>query len=164
MILAPVVELLKNVQFAELVSLDAMTVPSVGYRKLTTNELVLIFNNLDSSGYERLVKQRLGELGKDPNAFQVSYLPWGERMGNSPVIYHKGEHYLQTIVVKPGKMTAYIGETELQPDEIPSFFYMMDEMKATARRQGLPVNLAVIVRTYKLANLIEMRMQDKTYK
>src|SRR3990167_9195349 len=72
-------------------SLDTTTSPRPFYEVVRKNEGVLLFANQEGSGYERMVRRRLEEAGKDPAGFVLGDLPWGERIVGSPLFSHKGK-------------------------------------------------------------------------
>lgn len=90
--------------------LDAETSPSQGVTKVTKNESVLLFSG--EGGYEALVRQRLKDFGKDPDAFSIGDLPWGERVADSPLIVNRGKFYLQTITIHQGVSEYFIKGTD----------------------------------------------------
>jgi hypothetical protein len=136
--------LLDKVTGATFATIDSTTSPSPGVRKVTTGTRVIIFNNMEHSGYEALVKQRLIEAGKDPRDFVLSDLPWGERISNTPIIMCRGVAYLQTIVLQPGQSRGYIGNREVD---------LADFVTSRRTNQGLPKGDEVIVSTYRLDHI-----------
>jgi hypothetical protein len=148
--------LLARIQGCTFASLDTRTEPARGIFKLTEGEQILLFTNRSGeSGYEAMVKRRLSEAGKNPDGFTVGDLPWGERVGGTPFIYHHGQHYLQTIILRDGIVTGEMGGEELTREELLAMF--PSKVLATADYQGLNVKDAVRVRTYKLESIVCIR-------
>lgn len=146
-------DLLDKIHGCTFASLDANTMEG-GIRRVVTNESVILFTNKGGSGYEGMVRRRLAEAGLDPSGFVLSELPWGERVEGTPLIYHKHKdrHYLQTILLKPGRVQAFINDTELDPDVLK---------KPGGRNQGLPDDRRVVVQTYGLDNILALRLMGE---
>lgn len=143
--LQPIKMLLAKLPECALATMNTTTCPSPGVRKVTKGMQVLLFSKANGdSGYEALVKQRLAEAGKDPSDFSVGDLPWGERVGNSPLIYCRGVYYLQTIVLQPGQSVGYLGNSEVN---------LADFERPQRTNQGLPREDEVIVKAFKLSNI-----------
>jgi len=144
------IKVLDRVQGCTFATIDSVTEPSKGIEKVTTGERVLLFNNLNSSGYENMVKRRLIEAGKDPRNFSVGDPPWGERLPNSPLIVHNGRTYLQTIELKEGAVeyftTSIVGRRKIE--DISAY-----NLREHRSNQGLPKGEEVKVKTYKLESI-----------
>lgn len=125
--------------------IDTMTYPRKGLRKCTTGESVILFTNKHSSGYENMVRRKLKKAGKNPDDFTLSDLPWGERVPDTPLITNKGEYYLQTILLTPGKSEYFIGDLPIQEE-------YLDLRKRTN---------AVLVNTYKLESILRIAILGK---
>lgn len=133
-----------KIEGADFALIDSTTYPRPSLRKVTVGTSVLLFTNEGGSDYERLVKRRLLEAGKDPRDFVLSDLPWGQRVPNSPFIYNHGMYYLQTIVLEPGLFTCYLGNREVD---------LNDFVPSRRTNQGLPRKDEVIVSTYRLDHI-----------
>lgn len=143
-------DLLSSINGCTFASLDACTEPTPGVRKVTTNERVILFTNkVQESGYANMVRRRLEQAGKNPDDFVLSDLPWGERVPETPLIYHAGRHYLQTVLLHPGEEKCFIGKHEVSCKT-------MFPNKGT--NQGLSDDSEVVVRTYKLENITAIRL------
>ncbi len=159
-------ELLSRISGCTFAALDADFSPAPGFRKVITGDVVLLYRTKGVSGYENMVKRRLVDIGRDPSNFVLSDLPWGERVDDLPLIENGGQFYLQTILVKPGKTEAFIG-TDLtgwkpvDPSAYPNVFKKDREAERAAYSQGLSLDKAVIVRTFKLESLTELRLMHE---
>lgn len=142
----PLQNLLDKIQGCTFATLDTVTQPSPGIRKVSKGERVILFTNKHSSGYENMVKRRLEEAGKDPDTFALGDLPWGTRLPNSPLIENKGKYYLQCIRLTEGRAQYFIGNREVRE---PSHL-MLRERRPT---QGLPKSDAVEVACYRLDHI-----------
>jgi hypothetical protein len=146
-------------------SIDADFEPRPGFRKVVKNEVVLLYRTKGVSGYENMVRRRLVDVGRDASQFTVGELPWGERVDNLPLIAHDGKTYLQTILVKPGEIQAFIGpdivQREVDPALFPDIFLRTTDILKAARAQGLPAEKAVVVRTYNIESLTEIRLMHE---
>lgn len=154
--LSEVEDLLRKIKGGTFASLDAETYPYPSIRKVTTGERVMLFTNKGGSAYESIVKRRLQQAGKDPDNFSVSNLAWGERIPNTPLIYHRYKYYLQVIVLNPGIETYYFASGKAVPDP--------DRLGIGRKRtnQGLAKEDEVIVATYKLDNIIRITLMGET--
>lgn len=142
---------LTRIRGATFATLNATTWPNKSLRCVVEGERVILFSTNGESGYEAMVKRRLAEAGKDPDCFNVGPLPWGERVGNLPLILNKGEYYLQCIVLAPGKRTYYIGTTDVEVD--PDLLDAFGIKEKFSYGQGLPPEKQVDVRCYSVQNL-----------
>jgi hypothetical protein len=156
MLLSEVEDLLLRIRGGTFASLDAETFPYPGIKKVTTGEQVMLFTNKGGSAYERLVKRRLEQAGKNPANFVLGDLAWGERVPDSPLIHHRGKHYLQVIEINPGVSVYYFTTGKEVPDP--------EGLGLVRRRsnQGLAPDDEVIVRTYKLDNIIRLTLMGET--
>jgi hypothetical protein len=134
--------LLAQVDGSTFATIDSTTSPTPGVRKVTTGTRVILFTK--ENGYEEMVRRRLTEAGKDPRDFVLSDLPWGERIPNSPFIVCRGRHYLQTVVLEPGKSTCYLGDAEVD---------CKDFVSSRRTNQGLSKDNEVHVATYRLDHI-----------
>lgn len=148
--------LLSRVNGCTFAALDAETHPSKGIRKTVFCETVIVFTNKTGSGYERMVRRRLEEIGKDPESFSVSELPWGERIPETPMIEHRGNLYLQAVVIRPGVTTCFIGTREVN-----CATFCRDR---GGYSQGLSDDRRVTVHAYKLESLLRLTLLGETLK
>lgn len=150
-LIIPLVEQIKGVTFATL-NATTRTGSSKAIRCVTTGERVLLFRTNDVSGYERMVQRRLAEAGKNPDLFQVGPLPWGERVGNLPIIKCNGNYYLQCVELHPGQRKYFIGndEEEILSSVVLQSFGIKSRM---SYNQGLPQSEQVKVSTYDIRNI-----------
>lgn len=142
--MSPVIAALGPIEIA---TLDTETSPSPGVRKVTQGEKVLLLSSFTEASYADYVRERLIELGKDPDNFVVGDLPWGVKVQNTPVIIHKDKHYLQTIRLEAGTSRYYIGNTDT---ELSASAF---EKPRAFTGQGLPPAEQVYVRAYKFENI-----------
>jgi hypothetical protein len=141
--------LFSNIEGCTFATIDSETKPTAGIRCVTTGERVILFTNKKVSGYEQMVRRRLEAAGKNPDNFVLSDLPWGERIPNTPFITHNGRHYLQCIVLAPGDSRFFIGDTEVNPDDLG--------LGKRSLNQGLSNADAVVVHTYAIENITAIR-------
>lgn len=150
------IHLLNSFNGCTIATIDTETKPSVGIRKLVEGEQVLLFSNIDHSGYEACVHNKLKALGYDnpETLFVVGDLPWGTRLNDLPIIAHKGRLYLQTISFKPGKVRAFVGVTEVDPEMV----LKGRDRNAFNWNQGLPAEHQVKMKTYALENIKKIKL------
>lgn len=146
------IELLSSIQGCTFASLSARTKDSPGLYRVVEGESVILFTNKNSSGYGDMVRRRLKQAGKDPDSFILGNLPWGVRVEGTPLIYHAGKdkYYLQTILLRPGLVRAFMGD-----DEVPASRLRMTHDN---RHQGLSPDNRVIVQTYAIENITHIKL------
>lgn len=149
-----IADLIDQIKGATFASMDSETYPKKGVRCVTTGTSVMLFTNKTGSAYEKIVKRRLKEAGKNPDDFVLSDLPWGERVPGTPLIEHKGEYYLQCIVLRPGESHFYVGRHEVDPAAYG--------IKPPKPNQGLPEEKGVVVNTYRLDSITRLSMMRHT--
>lgn len=134
--------LLDKIQGCTFASLDAICYPKPGIRQEIKGERVILFTNKKCSGYENMVRKGLTEAGKDPDSFVLGKLPWGERVPESPLIIHKGNFYLQTIVLVEGQSIYFVNNvpTPIEAIGLPARYMHPDPDRVT-------------VHTYKLESI-----------
>jgi hypothetical protein len=158
-----VLELLRRIRGVTFASLDAVTKPAPGIRKVTSRERVLLFNS-GVSGYEGMVKRRLAILGLDPDGFTVGDLLWGSRLPDLPscVLIHRGEHYLQTILLGKGDEEYFdVTGRALSLQRIAALLPKSVSLHAVdtgSNSQGLPDDRAVLVHSYALRSITAIRL------
>lgn len=144
--LSEVMALLKAINGCTFATLDTVTHPVAGVRKEVIGENVILFTNKKVSGYENMVKRFMEKAGKDPRAFEVGDLPWGERVPDTPLIFHKGQYYLQTILLNEGETRYMIGERQADPIAL-----------GIRKRRG-----PVLVNCYKLESIHKITLMGET--
>jgi hypothetical protein len=152
MLIEKVEALLSSINGCTFASLDTETSPAAGIRKITTNERVILFTNKNSSGYEAKVKRHLEKAGKNPEDFVLGDLPWGTRRPGTPLIFHCGFWYLQTIILEEGESVYLMGNRLIPPERVSAF------VRHERTSQGLPEGEEVKVRTYALENIKGLRV------
>lgn len=145
--------LLQSIHGCTFASITARTTQK-GVDIETTNEIVMLFAMKEGSGYENKVNKELERLGYPPKSFRAGPLPWGERVGNLPLITHNSAFYLQTILLKPGEKRYSIGGVYC-----PRPSWLRDRYAAG---QGLPPDKQVIVNTYNIENIIQLKLKGET--
>lgn len=126
--------------------LDATTHPHPAITKVTTGKRVLLFTNKNGSDYERIVRRRLVEVGKNPNNFELHDPKWGVRVIDTPLIEHRGKTYLQCIDITEGQSEYFMLGERADPNNLG----------LPVRRhnnQGLPPEEQVNVSCYDIANI-----------
>lgn len=133
-------------------TVDAETRPAEGIIKVTKGKRILLFANRDCSGYAELVHRRLLAAGKNPQNFELQDLPWGERVGNTPIILHKGKVYLQCVELSPGESKYYIAVSmkEVDPNDL--------SLRERRTNQGLGAD-SVFVCTYDISHLTRVALE-----
>jgi hypothetical protein len=149
-------DLLNQIRGCTFASLDAETFPYPGIKKVTTGQQVMLFTNKGGSAYEKMVRRRLDSIGKNPANFVLGDRAWGEPIAGTPLIYHRGKHYLQVIEVHEGVSAFYFtsGQPIVNPEKLG--------LSRKRTNQGLSKEDEVVVRTYKLDNIIRITLLGVT--
>lgn len=134
-------------QGSTIATIDSETSPSPGIKKITTGERVILFSGIEDSGYETMIKRKLKAMGRDPDSFSVGPLPWGTRVGNTPIIAHKGRFYLQAVRIHSGQIQTFIGDTPVPPEDV------LKPLFSQFRQRDLPKDEQVHIRTYALDSI-----------
>ena len=120
--------------------------------KVMENGQIMIMCNMNSNGYDNMVKRRLVKEGKDPESFKLGKRVWGERVPNTPFVLHKGQVYVETIFLSAPKKVSYL----LDGDPIDKDLIEGLKVKASEGEQG-GLDNKVIIRTYKLESLTGLK-------
>lgn len=139
-------------------SMSTETFPAPGITKTSTGISIILFSTDGQSGYEAMVKRRLVQAGQDPSRFVVSNLPWGKRVGDSPVIEHQGRYYVQVVVLDGGEESYFKTRTGRAVD--PDAYNLKRERYL---KQGLPEGEEVVVLCYNLEHVTEMKFLGATF-
>lgn len=148
-------DLLNKIRGCTFASLDCVTNPERGVRKVTTNERVIIFTNQHSSGYENRVRRLLKQSGKNPDSFHAGALPWGIRIPGTPLIEHVGKKriYLQAIILHEGEAEYFLGNLNVSRPN-----WLREDR--SGEYQGLG-DRSVKVRCYNLENITAIRLMKE---
>ena len=125
--------------------------------KHTTGNRVQLFTS--HKGYKNMVNRRLAAEGKVAD-FEPAALPWGERVEDSPLIQNKGKFYLQVIFHKGGDSEYYLDNKVIAKADIEG----LKPETQNAGRTGLEDENSVIVRTFALDSIREIRMLGQVVK
>ena len=114
-------------------------------------------NSISNANYERAVNRQREREGKETD-FETLPRVWGERVGKSPVIQHKGQFYFAIHVKTLTSDVTYkdVNGNIVEKESIAPFL-----PKKSPSRQG--VENEIIVRTYKIESILKMRMKGATY-
>ena len=126
-------------------------------RKITEKTNVMIFTNQQINGYEAMVERRLKAEGKDPASFVLGPRVWGHRLPETPFVEHKGNHYLEVITLRGGKV-------HYEVDGIPTKRNMIQGLpdEPIAPRQGNLDN-KVKIRVYSVESITKMVVDKHEY-
>ena len=171
------IEKLKEFKGAQIISIDSVTqVKLVGgqqnpmqgkVKKVTLGAQVMIFDS--SKGYKNMINRRLKKQNAEDlttialfeaiasSGFEPGPRQWGQRVDGTPFVEHKGKLYLECIFIRPGKSTYYLGEEEIDKDDIIG---LPDK---TEGDQGGLID-KVIIRTFAIDSLLQVRKSKETIK
>lgn len=161
---------LQNVNGASFVGFDSVTsVTLLGGRKnplqgRVTKRMegaqVMVFQNKNVNGYEAMVQRRLAAEGKDPASFELGPRAWGERIPNLPVVKHEKDgqvkFYLEVIFLRGGR-------TQYMVDGIPCDKSTIEGLKEPTEGAQGGLDNKVIIRTFAVENITELRVDGKVY-
>ncbi len=164
------IEKLKDFKGAQIISIDAVTeVKLVGgkqnpmqgkVKKVTLGAQVMVFKN--GKGYKNMVNRRLKKQNAGDittialfeaianSGFEPGPRQWGQRVEGTPFVEHKGKLYLECIFIKPGKSTYFLGENEIDKEDIIG---LPDKIEGD---QGGLID-KVIIRTFAIDSLLQVR-------
>lgn len=124
--------------------------------KIMEHGNIMLFCNMNSNGYNNMVKRRLAKEGKNPDTFKLSPRRWGERVPNTPFVLHKGKIYVEAIFLqKPTKVSYLQDGRAIDKADITGL------PKAKEGEQG-GLSDKVVIRTYALESITKLRMGDLT--
>jgi len=153
---------LAALQGATMVSVIAQTDP--GKNKACKGQVVKQshVNGVLNWNYEAAVNRQQGREGGEQD-FIAQPRKWGERIKGTPLVTHKGNTYLEVKVERALK-TEYF---EVRPDgslvgtDRESIAHLLRPHRSNAPHQG--VEREVVLRDYRLDNLVEIRMGGVCY-
>lgn len=121
-----------------------------------------------AGGYADRLKEQAVADGLNPDTYQPKARAWGTRIDNSPLIEHKGEHYLEFFVTGSGK-TRYVydinnsGRADEFVEIKPSMIEGLPESKEVGSHVQDGLSKKVDVRCVKLANITRIRIGDTVF-
>jgi hypothetical protein len=121
-------------------------------QKRMTGAQVMVFSNDQSNAYERMVRRRLAEEGRDPDSFQLGPRAWGTRIAGTPFVEHKGQYYLETIFLRAGRVQYLLDGEPIDPELIQG---LPERPESEAGQGGL--DRKVVIRTFALDSIIGLR-------
>jgi hypothetical protein len=111
----------------------------------------------DNLSYKSVVNGRLRKQGETEIA-EVQPRKWGERVPNTPFVIHKGQLYLETLILGVSETRYFLDGKEVQKSEIAGFLLE----KPNTDTYGL-TDSAPIWRDYKLCSVKELTTDKQTY-
>lgn len=133
--------------------------PLQGLVTKVTVSSVQIFTNQNGSAYAAKVQRRHDTAGTG-KTFELSPRSWGERITGTPFVTHKGEDYLEVIFNKVISTEYFICGYPVAKEHIDG----LPDSKPEAHQGGLDEEDKVILRTYKLSSLREIRAFGNEFK
>ena len=133
--------------------------------KVTLGSTVMCFQNKHVNGYEAMVRRRLEQEGKDPDSFKLSPRVWGTRIPEMPIVVHEKDgvvkHYLEVIFMHAGTSHYYMDT----PDNIISkdMIIGLEAPRQSVKGQAAN-NDRVIIRTYDIASITALRINNTVYR
>ena len=119
---------------------------------------VIIFTNTNKNGYEAMVQRRLAKEGLPAENFTLGKRAWGERLQDSPFVFHDGKMYLEVIFLqKPTNIKYFVDGKETNKELIGG----LKDTKEEGKQGGLVDK--VIIRTYNVESVKSIRIDGKEY-
>lgn len=142
--------------------------------KRTTKINAMLYNECKQSGYESQVKKRLQKQDGTEVDIEFGPLPWGKRVGNTPIIEHNGQYYIQTIVVNNGvNRYAVDGHVvqDLWQDGVHVLIDPLTQLATTElpksskpkSQHGLQDDNMVQINTIRIDNIIRLAINGNVY-
>lgn len=128
-------------------------------QKKTVGSNVMIFSNTDFSPYKAMVQRRMVAEGKDPTEFELKPRAWGIRVGNSPFIEHNGKHYLEVIFKNAGQSQYFVDGVATDKSEIQGLPEEKEELTESEKESQGGISDKVVVRTYSIDSIVELRVK-----
>lgn len=164
-----IVDLMADVNGSTFISLCTRTVPILRegkknpflgrVHKVVLDSNVMVFQNKRIHGYDAMVRRRLEQEGKDPQSFVLGERQWGKRIPNTPFIEHKGQHYLEVIFLRCGKIFYTVDGIEAPKESIAG---LAETPEPKAESQGGLEN-KVVIRTYKIDSIMSLTINKKKH-
>lgn len=162
--------LLEQLNGATFVGIDVVTKPTINktmrdntgsrvpnphydvVNKVVTGMNVMVTTNKSGSAYERMVRRRQAAEGKDVD-FKAESRKWGVRVGNTPLIEHNDQLYLEVFCLSPGKVEYNIQGNAIDKADIIG----LHDSSSSEESQG-GIEDKVIIRTIKAESIMAMRI------
>ncbi len=119
---------------------------------------VIIFTNTNKNGYEGMVKRRLEKEGLPAENFTLGKRPWGQRLQDSPFVFHDGKMYLEVIFIQRPSKVEYLVEGKVTPKELIGG---LNTDKEEGKQGGLVDK--VIIRTYNVDSIKSIRIDGQEF-
>jgi hypothetical protein len=122
-----------------------------------------VFKNMEGANvmiganYAAMVKRKLVLENKDPEEFTSGALPWGTRIGDTPLIHHKGNVYIQLVFKTSGAISYQFEGKPIEIADITGF----PVRKVSDHSQG-GLEDKVEIRTINIQNIAEIKINGQT--
>ena len=114
-------------------------------------------NTVSNANYTNSVNRQREREGLEAD-FMALPRTWGERIGKSPVIQHKGQFYFSVHI---NTVTTDVTYQDVDGNDVAKEDFAEFLPKPSASRQG--VENEVITRDYKIESILQIRMKGYTY-
>jgi hypothetical protein len=111
----------------------------------------------DNLSYKSVVNRRLEKVGED-KVDEVQPRKWGERVPNTPFVIHKGQLYLESLVINVSDTRYFLDGKEVPKSDVQHFL----AEKTSSDTYGLGDNQPVW-RDYKLSSIREVKTNNEVY-
>lgn len=161
-------QLLQNLGACKFVSMVTETVPPLkspktnklynedGSPRIVKRSKVTLATG-DNLDYKSIVNRRLKKQGEDEIG-EVKPRQWGERVPNTPFVIHKGQLYLETLILGVSDTRYFFDGKEVQKSEISQYL----NEKPNSDTYNLDSS-APIWRDYKLSNIRQVTTDGQTW-
>lgn len=111
----------------------------------------------DSLNYKSVVNRRLEKAG-ETTVDEVHPRKWGERIPNTPFVLHKGQLYLETLILGVSNTQYFFDGKEVQKSDIADF--LAEKTSSDTYNLG---NNQPVWRDYKLSSIKEIKTNGEVY-
>lgn len=158
------VEILRNVNNRVMVEITTSTDPDM---RKTNNPFIGKVKKVQTlrvtlnQDYAELVNSARILEGKTPD-FQAKPRPWGVKIQNTPLVENKGSFYVEGIVSGEAPAPAIYKMLGIEIDKSILLPFLPAKNESAKRNQLLDKN-EVTVRTFKVENIVALKIENKFY-
>ena len=155
------IEMLKNLKSATPTTIITNTIPKMRKKNNPYLDRVTKFmkaNVFINFNYENSVNKVRDKEGNEVD-FVASPRIWGVKIPGTPLVEHKGSYYLECRFLKHVN-TTYICNNQNIDESVLSDFL---QEGSNAAHQGVSFENEVILRDFKIENILEIRLMGEVY-
>jgi len=127
------------------------------YERVSKKQKSNVFINFDYAG---AVNRKLLKEGKEPE-FVAKPRKWGEKLPGTPLIFHKGEYYLEARFLNNDPKVEYLVDGIVTEKAVLETYLPVKNTESIKEHQGL--NEEIIIRDFKVQNIREITVGGTHY-